>query len=268
MPKRPSQTQLRRASSLAAAAITDSDGFTSVPPGRRGSQTNLAKMPEKPSAAQLRRTQSQPAIPSKRPSLSFASTPPPSDPKEIEKKTQNILKEYFVGGDTAEAVLSISELVQVGTDGSLERSSKIVEAGTLLVLERKAEDVEKFLTVMGQCLAESKIDAGGIATGLQDPLEFLSDVEIDAPLAGNHLAVIVAKGLQVGAITNLKSFLKDDSPEYFRTDGKPAVLCVKILKARGGDVTDDDVALVDSLMTAADKETHASGKAMVDAMMA
>ena len=121
-------------------------------------------LPVKPTKNLLRRSQSQPASMSsgssspspftKRSSMtkSIAGAPPlppigtgvvtsavaATDLPSLEdcaKKTKNILKEYFVGGDVDEAVLSIHEMVEVGKDGSVERGAKVVEAGTLLVMD-------------------------------------------------------------------------------------------------------------------------------------
>ena len=178
------------------------------------------------------------------------------------KKIQNILKEFFIGGDLDDAVLSVDELVQVGQDGSLDRGAKVIEGATLLVMEMKAQDVEKMLAVMTKSFEEGKIEHEAIPIGLADPLEFLSDIEIDAPLARNHLAAIVGKCIEMQVLT--LSFFKE-APEYFRTDGKPAAFAVKVLKQVGGSATDEDYQVIESLMTEDDKKSFASGKAMFEA---
>lgn len=59
-------------------------------------------------------------------------------------------------------------------------------------------------------------------------------------------------------------FLKE-APAYFHTDGKPAAFTVKVLKMRGGDPSEDELAVVRALMTEDDKKAFDSGKAMFEA---
>ena len=293
-----SSSQLRRSTSLAAAAAAataDEDGFVQI---RRGSmkkvgskqsftttnESSQQQLPGRPKGQELRRASSTPVgmptdyspSPSKTkeistkastaPSLPSIVSPPPKmlSPDECGKKTKNLLMEYFIGGDTADAVLTVDELVQAGTDGSIDRGAKVIEAGSILVMEMKEADVKKFLTVMESCITESKIEKQSVVTGLNDPLDFLSDIEIDAPLARSHLALIVSEFMKWDAID--LSMLKD-APEYFRTDGKPAAFAVKVLKTRGTDPpTDAELEIVGSLMSEEDKGNHASAKAMYDSL--
>lgn len=99
---------------------------------------------------------------------------------------------------------------------------------------------------------------------MNDPLEFLRDIEIDAPLAGSHLSLIIAELINWDAIS-LKFLL--NAPEFFRAKGKPSIFSVEILKkkSRGGP-SEDELAVVDSLMTEEDKKAHVSAKAMFDAL--
>jgi MA3 domain len=183
-------------------------------------------------------------------------------PDECSKKMKKVLKEYFVGGDTADAVLSTQEMVNVGTEGSVERGAKAVEGGILMVMEMKEADVKKFLTLMESCVKDNKIESQAIVQGLNDPLEFLTDIEIDAPLAGSHLALIISHFLKWDVV-GLGLLLS--APEYFRTDGKPAAFAIKILKKRGGDPTDEELHIIEQLMTDEEKATHGSAKAMFEA---
>lgn len=254
--------------------------------------------PARPKALELRRSQSQPAgmpsiggnnnsytIPSPSKGKQLFSNGDPSSSRggaptlptmpaprengltaeECEAKAKAILKEYFVGGDTADAILSIHELIDVGNEGSIERGAKVVEAGTLLVMEMKDADVKKVIAVMEGCVQQSKIESESIIKGLSDPLEFLGDIEIDAPLAGKHLARIVAKYIELKAIT--LDFLKD-GPAYFLSDGKPAAFAINVLKISGDGNEGPDggsLEVVDSLMTEDDRAKYGSAKAMFDA---
>eukprot|EP00581_Thalassiosira_minuscula_P010352 CAMPEP_0183702842 /NCGR_PEP_ID=MMETSP0737-20130205/811_1 /TAXON_ID=385413 /ORGANISM="Thalassiosira miniscula, Strain CCMP1093" /LENGTH=925 /DNA_ID=CAMNT_0025929519 /DNA_START=277 /DNA_END=3054 /DNA_ORIENTATION=- len=178
-------------------------------------------------------------------------------PDECGEKAKNALKEYFVGGDTDDAVLSIHELVGTGDEGSVERGTKVVESAVLLVLEMKAEDVDKFLSVYLRCAKEKKIEGEAFIQGLNDPLEFLSDIAIDAPLAIPHLASIVAELVKADIIPF--SFLLN-SPDYFRTDQNAADFGAKVMKKIGGDVvtSEDYIEVIEKLMTDEDKAKHSS----------
>jgi hypothetical protein len=269
-----SSNNLRRSTSE-----VDKDGFTSI--ASRGSIQNMMAAPNasgsgsgggppsmpKPSGAPLRRAQSQPASMTTYPSADDDSkSKSPAEvflsPDDCVKKTKNLFKEYFTGGDTEDAVLTMHEMISVGKEGSIERGAKVIEAGTLMVMEMKESEVTKLLTVMVRVMKESKIDKESAALGLSDPFEFLSDIEIDAPLAGNHLASIVAAYMK---LEMLELGLLKQAPEYFRTDGKPALFACKVLKKRGGEASDEEVKVVEELMTADDKTKHASAKGMIAA---
>lgn len=288
-----SGSSLRRSSSLATATQVDDDGFVSVPNRgnnfkKVGSKTNLGPPPspslKKPTASTLRRAISQPGMTNYVPESPFdhkkiasqlgAAPPmpimekPPTDtasPEHCVKKIQSILKEYYAGGDTDDAVLSVEELVQPEVEGSLERGAKVIEGATLLAMEGKPGDVPKMLTVMTRCVQEGKIPSASIIQGFQDPLEFLPDLEIDAPLAGKHLALIIAECLKLKALE--LHFLVEESPEYFRSSGKPAMLAIQVLKERGGDPSVDELEVVQTLMSQDDKVEFDSGKAMWEAKM-
>ncbi len=295
-----SQSNLRRSSSLAAAASSavDDDGFMEISRAtmkKVGSKQNIPAgmvdtipgIPSKTKGQKMRRAQSTPAAMSSSFTIGTPSSTPikvknistnnmataPSLPAAFpsknvmsvdncQSKMKSILKEYFVGGDTADAVLSVHEMIQVGIEGSIERGAKAFETGVLMVMEMKEGNVKQFLTVLESCIKESKIEKEALIQGLNDPLEFLRDIQIDAPLAASHLSLIVAKLLDWNAISF--DFLLG-SPEFFRTDGKPAVFSVEILKKKG-DPSDEELRVVEGLMTLDDKKTHASAKAMFDAL--
>ena len=211
--------------------VVDKDGFTQVQ--RTASATSLQQaMAASGKGGSLRRAMS---VPTRMVEETVTKEFPAAD--ECADKSQYILNEYFVGGDTDEAVLSMDEIVGFGHAGSIERGAKVIEGGTLLVMEMKETDVAKFLTVLLRCLKGSTIQRKSVATGLSDPLEFLGDIEIDAPLARSHLATIVAELIQAKAVS--LDFLLE-APEYFRTGGRAANICAKVLKAMDGEVLDAD----------------------------
>lgn len=291
-----SQSNLRRSTSLAAAAsAVDDDGFMEISRAtmkKVGSKQNIPagmvenapSIPSK-SKGKLRRAQSTPAAinhsftigtPSSTPitqknltanNMATAPSLPPTLPSSVpsveqcQSKMKSILKEYFVGGDTADAVLSVHEMIQVGVSGSVERGAKAFETGVLMVMEMKEVNVKQFLTVLESCVKDSKIEKEAIIQGFNDPLEFLRDIQIDAPLAASHLSLIAARLITWNAVS--LDFLLD-APEFFRTDGKPAAFAIDVLKKKT-DPSDDELSVVEKLMTEDDKKAHASAKAMFDA---
>lgn len=176
-------------------------------------------------------------------------------PKDYLNKAKMVLKEFFVGGDEDDAVLSFQEII--GADLSLERGSMAFEGGVSLVLEMRQEEVQKFINVMSRCYKEKIISAESIQKGINDPLEFLQDVAIDAPLAVSHMATIVAAFIKEGAISF--DFLLD-SPEYFRKECNAARFGCKVLNAIGGNATSEtsNQGVIEKLMTAEEKAQYPS----------
>jgi hypothetical protein len=234
-----------------------SRGSTVLKPevGRQSSQSKFAVLHE--SGSSKKESKSKPVEDSNS-KISYLN------PEECSEKAKNILKEYFVGGDTSDAVLSIHELVGAGNDGSIARGAKVVEAAILLVLERKKEDIEKFLCVYLQCAKENKIEGESFVLGLNDPLEFLNDVAIDAPLAIPHLALIVAELVKAKIIPF--SFLLN-SPEYFRSDQKAATFGAKVMKNIGDEAvkSEEFIEVIAKLMTEEDKASHGSANELIEA---
>ena len=183
-------------------------------------------------------------------------------PQECGDKAKDTLKEFFVGGDLDDAVLTFHELIGVGDEGSIDRGSKVIEGSVLMVLEMKAEDVEKMMKVISRCHEEKKIEASSFAPGLNDPLEFLSDIAIDAPLATPLLVSIVADFINMGVLS-LDFLLK--APEYFRTDGNAAQFAAKVVQKIGGDALEasTNLEVIDGLMTEDDKASFASPKELL-----
>jgi len=188
--------------------------------------------------------------------------------KEIQSKVQNLLKEFFVVGDTDDALLSFEELVRTAVDDNhrKELTKLIVESSLLLVLERKLEDVEKTLNLLLTATARSPsiLSPPDFVAGFSDPLEFLSDIEIDAPKAGEHLVFFLSR-LCKAKLVELEPLLLG-APEYFLSDGKPAHLAIRVLLSIGEEITDDHLGLVEKLMTDRDKEDFTSPKAILESL--
>lgn len=261
-----SSQNLRRVSSLSSTPTVDDDGFVEITRGsmkKVNSKLDMMSLNEEqpkvpPPSTIMRRSQSQPASMSSYSQSSSASSSSKMASKNIlspdkcSDKMKSTLKEYFVGGDTDDAILTVHEMVQTGSEGSIERGAKVVEGGVLLVLEMKKEHVEKCTTVLCRAFKEAKLSSESIKVGMNDPLEFLSDIEIDAPLAGNHLVYILAELSKIDAI-ELGDLLQG-APEYFRTDGKAATFYSKVLKAKGTtEPSPADMKVIEELMTDDDR---------------
>ena len=182
-------------------------------------------------------------------------------PDKCGEKAKSILKEYFVGGDTDDAVLSIHELVGAGEEGSVKRGSKVVESAILVVMEMKNEDVDKFLSVFLRCAKEGKIEGASFVDGLNDPLEFLSDISVDAPLATPILVRIVSELVKASVVPF--DFLLS-APDYFRTENGAASFAAKVAKAVGGESA-EYLEVVEKLMNEEEK-AQTSAKDIFDAV--
>ena len=187
-------------------------------------------------------------------------TPPKStegllSPEKCEKKAKSLLEEYFVGGDLDDAVLSVGEIVAEGKDDADKRGAKVIETGTLLVMEKKEEEVKKFLAVILGAYEKGKIGKASFITGLNDPLEFLRDIEVDAPFAGKFLVSIVAAFVKKG-IVSLDFLL--EAPEHFRTGGEPARFAAEVVKAIGGETSDESQAVIEKLKAGESDDPFAS----------
>ena len=204
---------------------------------------------------------------SEKPKLEHLSeTKPYLSPEICGEKAKSILKEYFVGGDTDDAVLSIHELVGAGDEGSLERGAKVVESAILYVLEMKHEEVDKFLSVYLQCAKENKLEPSAFLRGLNDPLEFLSDIAVDAPLATPLLIRIVAELVKEKIIQF--DFLLN-SPEYFRTDQNAAKFGARVAKAVGEEtISSSEVnEVISKLMTEEEKTRYQSVHELIESVV-
>ena len=255
--KFPSSNSLSSQSSAPPPPPPDGDGFTPV---------------QKPKKVNMRRVQSEGGGPSslqKAMSGSSGASKPPSRgtssskpkflaPEECAKKMKSLLKEYFVGGDTADAVLTVEELVGRGNDGDIARGKAVVEAAVLMLMEGKESEVEKMLTLFAS--AGEKIPPASFVGGLRDPVEFLRDIEIDAPMAPNLLAMMLANWFSKSFLPSMKEFFVDnDDLEDFREraeETRPAEFCRQIIQKRGGAFTEDDLETVTHLMTDEQRLIH------------
>ena len=99
---------------------------------------------------------------------------------------------------------------------------------------------------------------------MNDPLEFLNDVAIDAPLAVPHLACIVAEFVKADVIPF--NFLLN-TPAYFRSDQNAASFGAKVMKKIGGEATtsEDYIEVIGKLMTDDDKTKYTTVGDLIDA---
>ena len=179
-------------------------------------------------------------------------------PEECAKKMKSLLKEYFVGGDTADAVLSVQELVGKGQAGDVARGKAMVEAAVLMMMEGKEAEVDKMLTLFEA--AADNIPKESFQGGLKDPVEFLRDIEIDAPLAAILLAKILANWFSKSYLPSMEKFFVENSDlEDFREradETRAAEFCRQVIKQRGGELTADDLEAVTHLMTDEERLMH------------
>ena len=169
------------------------------------------------------------------------------EPGECGEKMKATLKELFVGGDFHDAVQSVEELVGLFDEGDVARGSAVVEAGVLLVMEMKEKEVATFQTLIEKCLEEDNLPRRSLAQGLREPIEFLRDIEIDAPKAGGFLADIVSSWIKSD---------KDDDPVTLHKllechSAPPKRLdefAIDVLARRLGEISDRELEVVQRLI--------------------
>lgn len=124
-------------------------------------------------------------------------------------------------------------------------------------MEMKLSDVDNFLAVLIRSFKADKITSETIQFGLCDPLEFLNDIAIDAPLAPVNLCRIISMLIKEELI-GFDCLLK--SPYEFKTYGNPANFASKVLKELGEDAmkNESNKDVVRELMTEDDKSQFAS----------
>lgn len=277
-----SQQNLRRSVSVSSVPVMDGDGFVQISnrsfrkvsskveilaPEKEGGNGTGGPPPPVPKKSEMRRSVSQPA--NMKQSEPPGSPPPkagkvPLSPDECGEKAKNMLKEFFVGGDADDAVLTVDEIVRTGTAGDLDRGAKVVESAVFLIMEMKEAEAIKCASVLCRAHSEGKIPAGSFGGGLRDPLEFLDDVEIDAPLAGNHAALFFAEAARAGALELAPTL--EAAPREFRESGKPGLFCARVLRFLGRPGDGGDLTMIGNLMTGAEKEKHGTAKAIFDAV--
>jgi len=250
---------------------SDSEGFTPVPKPKKGNVRRVQSEGGPPGTSSLQRAVAG-NDGNKVPRNNGASTQQAPKakqyptPEECAEKIKSILKEHWVGGDTADAVLSIDELVGIGQDGDEARGKSIIEAAVLTMMEAKESEVETVLKLFEA--AAEKIPDGSFVKGLTDPVEYLRDIEIDAPLASHLLAMIMANWFTNKYLPSMtKFFVDNDDLKDFRDradETRAAEFCRQVIKKRGGDLTEDDLEAVAHLMTDEERLMHPDVRSWIE----
>jgi len=201
------------------------------------------------------------------------TTPPPpppttdaaktyKSPRDCGKSGINVFKEFLVGGDEDDAVLSIYELVGTeNEENATERGMALVESTCSTALESKAVDVDKYIILLTRCMKENKLTKKMVEGGISNLLEFLSDIAIDAPLAGSHMVKIFGSLLKKELIQF--DILFSSTSDYFRMDGNAAQFAAKVMKEVGALENSSYMEVVGKLMTDDDKKSFDSPNALV-----
>lgn len=232
--------------------IVDEDGFTVIVGGNGSKSSSLSSKFDGEVVSTVKASDNTSLVRSQDANINSkpVTNSQTMTPKDYLLKSKNLFKEFFVGGDEDDAVLSIQEII--GADLSVERGAKAFEGGVLLVLEMRTEEVMKFINIMSRCFNEKIISEESIVLGVIAPLEFLSDVAIDAPFAVPHMVDIVAAFIHNGAFRF--NFLLE-SPECFRTECNAASFGCQVLKVLGDSFATDssNLDVIRKLMTAEER---------------
>mmetsp|Transcript_19316 Transcript_19316/g.28344 ORF Transcript_19316/g.28344 Transcript_19316/m.28344 type:complete len:984 (+) Transcript_19316:164-3115(+) len=221
--------------------------------GGKGSRRNSnTKITARESAPTPPIEQPEPAAPSK----SIIS------PDECKTKVKNLIKQYLYTHDTADAVLSYQELVMATDDppGALDRGAACVEQSVFTIMESNKAQLDLFLPLWKQVCTGGGDHKGCISPemtvkGLMYPLDLLSDVVIDAPLARGHTITIVGEMMNWGMMGEQGITFLLDAPDYFKSDGNAAKFAIEVLNKTNNDWigVKENVDVVEKLMTEEEK---------------
>merc|ERR1719410_1442157 len=118
----------------------------------------------------------------------------------------------------------------------------------------KQTEVNLFCNVISSLFQKKLITSKNLIQGLNQPLDVLSDIVIDAPLAGTHLSNIVASLIN-SEFLSLDFLLQ--APDYFLESGDAAFFAKRVISSLTNS-NDDHLAVVDKLMTEQEKEKYGS----------
>lgn len=170
---------------------------------------------------------------------------------DVRNRSKAAIQEFVVNQELDEVLLCIKEAVE----GSIpEYHSGIVAEALRMSLEGKDKDREAVKTVL---LAASKSPAvlsrDAFLKGCAEILDFLSDIVIDAPLAGTHASKLLGALVVNGALPLSffsPTFVEESMPELLAS-GRAAAFAVDVLAAAQKELNDDATAL-QSLAAASD----------------
>jgi len=181
------------------------------------------------------------------PAPALVKTKEQVDPSQCAMKTKSLLKEYFVGGDFKEATRSLEEIIGVGSDGDVARGSAVVEASVLLVLEMKDAEVKKLDGVILYLVSERRLHGEALKKGLKEPLEFISDIQIDAPRAGELFCVLLSSWLNKSSDVNDPFSVYALFADHSRLPSNADEILAHTLAKISSDTTKEDVAAIDNV---------------------
>jgi translation initiation factor 4G len=121
----------------------------------------------------------------------------PMSPAVLEKKVASILAEYQSIKDLAEATLCVKDLK------APQYHADIVTQAVNMSLEGRIDEAPSTASLLSHLHREDVLTNQQIKDGLVAVIETLSDVMIDAPLAGKIFALIVGNLIAAGALSVL-----------------------------------------------------------------
>jgi len=165
---------------------------------------------------------SPPASPNKDSPSKASAAGGAMDEKTFKTKAKSIVEEYFSIVDMKEATECVQELASPDHHWCLVTESIDIAFG------KKQKECEMVGELFVGLNAAGVLTTEQLEKGLFDLIEFLTDIEIDVPLAGKWLAIVMAKCVISGALT---IGMVSRAPEMFLTGGTAAGFAVKLMAA-------------------------------------
>lgn len=184
-------------------------------------EAKAAKEGRSPTASEGNADFTPPASPSGSPAKPAAGA---LDEKTFKSKAKSIVEEYFSIVDLKEATECVQEL------NSPEHHWVLVTESIDIGFSKKEKECEQVGDLWVALYNAGVLTTEQLEKGLFDIIEFLPDMEIDVPMAGKWLAIMMAKCIVAGAIS-IGCFSRAPTDIWQPDAPSPASYAVKIMAA-------------------------------------
>jgi len=126
------------------------------------------------------------------------------------------LEEYVVNGNAAEIGTELKSLIERFDPAKARKI--LVSLMVERIIEKKEDERQALMKLMPLLVTDGVLSSEDVVDALKESLEFLNDIMIDSPKAGVHVANLLNKCVESGALSVQQvvfaiSTLQQESPE-------------------------------------------------------